>query len=58
MSHNSDLVISPKQRKSIEDKFREADEFAKNIDFDNLPKRENHPEVSRPAAKGSHQGKA
>lgn len=54
MEHYSDLVISPKQRKIIEEKLRAADEFAKNIDFNNLPKREDHLEVVRPAAAADH----
>lgn len=49
MEHYSDLIISPKQRKIIEEKFRAADEFAKNVNFDNLPKREDYPKVVRPA---------
>lgn len=58
MEQYSELLISSRQRKIIEEKFRAADEFAKNIDFDNLPKRESHPEVARPAAKASRDRKA
>lgn len=51
MEQYSDLIISSKQRKAIEEKFKAADEFARNIDFNNLPKREDHPEVARPVVK-------
>lgn len=51
MEQYSDLIISAEQRKIVEEKFRAADEFAKNINFDNLPKREDHPDVARPATK-------
>lgn len=58
MEQYSELIISSKQRKIIEEKFRAADEFAKNIDFDNLPKREDHPEVARPVPKANRDSKA
>jgi ribosome-associated translation inhibitor RaiA len=43
------LEITSAQRKALNEKMEVLERYAKNIDFDNLPKREDHPGASRPA---------
>jgi ribosome-associated translation inhibitor RaiA len=40
--------ITPAQRKIVNEKMEVLERYAKNIDFDNLPKRENHSKGATP----------
>lgn len=39
--------LTPEQRKIVDEKVRSLEKASKNIDFNNLPKIEDHPEVAR-----------
>ncbi|MET7254284.1 hypothetical protein [Dyadobacter fermentans] len=44
--------LTPEQRKIVEEKVRSLEKLSKNIDFNNLPKIEDHPEVAKSRKKG------
>ncbi|GGH38387.1 hypothetical protein ACN9ML_27830 [Dyadobacter endophyticus] len=56
MNKKSDFTLTPEQQKVVDKKVRDLAEAVKNIDFNNLPKRENHPEASKPVS-GSNPAK-
>lgn len=40
--------LTPEQQKIVDEKVRDLERAVRNIDFTNLPKREDHPEASKP----------
>ncbi|SDE98549.1 hypothetical protein SAMN04487996_108125 [Dyadobacter soli] len=58
MNKRQDFKLTPEQQKVVDEKVRVLGEAVKNIDFNNLPKRENHPDNSKPADGSKHTQKA
>lgn len=58
MNKHSDFKLTPEQKKIVEEKVRDLERAVKNIDLNNLPKRENHTVVSKPANDSNGTGKA
>ncbi|PSL28645.1 hypothetical protein CLV60_106248 [Dyadobacter jiangsuensis] len=58
MNKRQDFKLTPEQQKIVDEKVRVLTEAVKNVDFNNLPKRESHPDISKSANGSKHTGKA
>ncbi|MDR6803933.1 hypothetical protein J2Y45_001202 [Dyadobacter sp. BE34] len=53
-----DFKLTPEQQKIVDEKVRDLARAVRNVDLNNLPKRENHPDTSTPGNGSKHTEKA
>ena len=58
MNKRSDFKLTPEQQQIVDKKVEDLSRAVKNIDFNNLPTRENRAETAKPASDPKHTERA